>query len=77
MKAEAASAGMYTSPWDGRAYAKVQIVTVAELLADPYRPNPRCLHVPGGWTEHTLPQAPKHKAPRGRQRKLGLEGKGK
>jgi hypothetical protein len=46
MKAEAASAGLYTSPWDKRAYPKVQILTIEELLQDPNRPNPRCLQLP-------------------------------
>jgi DNA modification methylase len=73
MRAEAASAGMYTSPWDQQAYPKVQIVTVAELLDDPHRPNPRCLQVPGGTSQHTLPEAPKHKAPPARQKKLGFD----
>jgi len=61
MKAEAASAGMYTSPWDDRPYPKVQILTIEHLLADSYRPNPRCLRIPGGTTQHTLPEPPKHK----------------
>lgn len=61
MKNEAASAGVYKSPWDNQEYPKVQILTVKELLADPHRPNPRCLEVPGGGASHTLPEAPKHK----------------
>ena len=74
MKAEAASAGTYTSPWDKKAYPVVQILTIDELLKDPYKPNPRCLLVPGGTSQHTLPQAPKHKGPKARQRRLDLDG---
>ena len=61
MKSEAAAAGTYTSPWDHKPYPKVQIHTIADLLADPYKPNPRCLSVPGGTTQHTLPEPPKHR----------------
>ena len=32
MRDEAASAGMYTSPWDHKAYPRLQLLTVAELL---------------------------------------------
>jgi hypothetical protein len=32
MRAEAAAAGFYESPWDGERYARLQIVTVVELL---------------------------------------------
>jgi len=70
MKSEAASAGTYTSPWDKKTYPKVQILTIKELLADPYRPNPRCLRVPGGASQHTLPEAPKHRGPRTKQGKM-------
>jgi len=62
MKAEAASAGTYLSPWEQKPFPVVQILTIADLLADPYRPNPRCLLIPGGPTQHTLPEPPKHKA---------------
>jgi len=61
MKSEAAAAGTYTSPWDHKPYPKVQIHTIADLLADPYKPNPRCLSVPGGTTQHTRPEPPKHR----------------
>jgi hypothetical protein len=73
MKAEAASAGIYTSPWDNKPYPKVQVLTITELLADPSKPNPRCLMIPGGAEEHTLPAAPKHTQPGARQRKLGFD----
>jgi hypothetical protein len=33
MRDAAASAGMYTSPWDHKAYPRIQLLTVAELLA--------------------------------------------
>lgn len=32
MRQEAANAGFYRSPWDGKDYARVQLLTVAELL---------------------------------------------
>jgi len=72
MRSEAASAGMYTSPWDKKAYPKVQILTVEDLLKDPHRPNPRCLLVPGGTEQHTLPEPPRHKTARSRQHSLGF-----
>jgi hypothetical protein len=79
MRTEAAAAGTYTSPWDRQAYPKVQILTIAELLADPHRPNPRCLQLPGGagGPSATLPEAPRHKMKRVRQKDLDLEGGGK
>ena len=67
MKTEAASAGMYVSPWDDQAYPVVQILTIEELLADPHRPNPACLQIPGGASQHTLPDAPKHKGKKTKQ----------
>jgi len=71
MKQEAGSAGMYTSPWDGKPYPRMQILTITDLLADPYRPNPRCLMVPGGLSgQHTLPEPPKHKNKSANQSKL-------
>ena len=73
MKAEAASAGMYVSPWDKKPFPRVQVLTIAELLADPNKPNPRCLRIPGGIGEHTLPEAPRHRAGPAPQGKLGLE----
>jgi len=60
MRTEAAAAGTYPSPWNGQAYPRVQMLTIEELLADPHRPNPRCLQIPGGSAQHTLPEAPKH-----------------
>ena len=73
MKAEAASAGMYTSPWDKRPYPKVQVLTIEELLADPSKPNPRCLMIPGGVSDqHTLPEAPRHIGHSTRQGRLVL-----
>jgi site-specific DNA-methyltransferase (adenine-specific) len=75
MRSEAAAAGVYTSPWDNRPYPKVQILTVAELLADPKRPNPSCLQIPGGagGPSATLPAAPKHKRKRYRQDAMDLD----
>ena len=77
MKTEAASAGMYLSPYDGQHYPKVQIITIGELLADPHRPNPRCLQMPGGRAgpNITLPDAPRHKRRGTIERDLGLAGR--
>ncbi|MBN2583309.1 MAG: restriction endonuclease [Planctomycetes bacterium] len=63
MRTEAASAGLYTSPYDNQSYPRVQILTVEQLLADPHRPNPSCLQIPGGpgGPNVTLPEAPKHR----------------
>lgn len=69
MRKEAAAAGMYTSPWDQHAYSRIQLLTVEQLLADPDTPNPRTLRIPGGTTQHTLPEAPRHK---GKTRQGGL-----
>lgn len=75
MRSEAAAAGVYTSPWDHRPYPKIQILTVAQLLADPKRPNPSCLQIPGGAAapSPTLPSAPKHKRKRYRQDAMDLD----
>jgi DNA modification methylase len=77
MKTEAASAGMYPSPWDGQSYPKVQILTLGELLADPHRPNPRCLQIPGGaaGANITLPEAPRHKRRGTIEKDLGFSGR--
>jgi DNA modification methylase len=76
MRKEAAAAGTYTSPWDGRAYPKIQVLTIGELLKDPNRPEPRCLQVPGGRTggNLALPKPPRHKQVRHRQNNLDLSG---
>ncbi len=75
MKSEAATAGMYSSPWDKKTYPKVQILTIKDLMADPYKPNPRCLQLPGGTVgpNQTLPKAPKHKEKKTRQGALDFE----
>ena len=75
MRTEAAAAGTYTSPWDRQAYPKIQILSIAELLADRHRPNPRCLQIPGGagGPSATLPEAPKHRPKRVRQKDIEFE----
>jgi len=73
MKSAAASAEMYVSPWNGKPFPKVQILTIEELLKDPYKPNPRCLQVPGGTTGHTLPEVKKHKGNPTKQNALGFD----
>lgn len=73
MKTEAASAGMYQSPGWNKAFPKVQILTIAELLADPHRPHPRCLQMPDRLTQHTLPDAPRHTSRAAGQGQLGFE----
>jgi site-specific DNA-methyltransferase (adenine-specific) len=63
MKQEAASAGTYISPWGKKPFPRIQILTIEELMADPYRPNPRCLLIPGGSSgQHTLADPPKFKS---------------
>jgi hypothetical protein len=76
MRTEAAAAGNYTSPWDGQAYPRVQILTIDEVLRDPHLPNPRCLEIPGGAAGPgiTLPEAEKHKARRVRGQDLPFGG---
>jgi hypothetical protein len=73
MRSEAATAGMYTSPWDKKAYPKVQILTVEELLKDRSRPNPRCLLIPAGADQHTLPEPPRHRRRASPQGSLGFQ----
>jgi hypothetical protein len=54
MRQEAADAGFYVSPWDGRSYPRVQLVTVAELL------DGRGVQMPApGQLNVTYRQAPK------------------
>ena len=72
MIAEAAAC-MYHSPWGKKPYPKVQVLTIAELLAEENKPNPRCLQVPGGAAEHTLPEAPRHTAREERGPELAFE----
>lgn len=67
MREEAASAGFYTSPWDNRAYPRVQLVTVAELL------DGRGIQYPaGGHTNVTHQRAPRAKGDAGQQGRLEL-----
>ncbi|MBN1942092.1 MAG: restriction endonuclease [Phycisphaerae bacterium] len=71
MRTEAASAGMYHSAWDNQEYPRVQILTVEELIKDPHCPNPACLQLPrSGGSQHTLPEAPKHRKKSPKQAKL-------
>ena len=49
------------------------MLTISELLADPHKPNPRCLLIPGGGAQHTLPEAPRHVERGKRQGRLGFE----
>jgi hypothetical protein len=75
MRTEAASAGLYTSPYDGQGYPRVQILTIDQLLADPHRPNPSCLRIPGGagGPNLTLPEAPKHRRQGARQQAMDFD----
>ena len=72
MRTEAASAGTYTSAAYDKTYPRVQILTVEQLLADPHRPNPNCLLVPGGADQHTLPAPQQYKDKQADQKKLFL-----
>jgi DNA modification methylase len=55
MRAEAASAGFYTSPWDNKRYPKVQVITVAELLGG------KSVDLPPTQDHRTFKKAPKAK----------------
>jgi DNA modification methylase len=57
MLSDAASAGFYTSPWDGKPYPRLQLVTVAELLSGKQIEYPA---LTGG--DATFKQAPKVEA---------------
>ncbi|PSH04784.1 MAG: site-specific DNA-methyltransferase [Acidobacteria bacterium] len=66
MKAEAASAGFYKSPaYDDRQFAKIQILTVEEILAGKEIDRPRLL-------ETTFKQAPKAKSKKAENLMLNL-----
>jgi site-specific DNA-methyltransferase (adenine-specific) len=55
MRAEAASAGFYTSPWDNKRYPKVQVITVEELLGG------KSVDLPPSQDNRTFKMAPKAK----------------
>ena len=50
----------HSDAW-GRAYARIDILTIEGLLNDPGRPHPGCLRVPPRTLSDTFKQAPKHK----------------
>ena len=53
MKAEAAGAGFYVSPWDKKAYPRLQLRTVAELM------DGKSLELPPSGDFRTFKKAPK------------------
>jgi len=57
MREEAANAGYYRSPWDGRDYPRVQVLTVAELL------DGRGIQMPAAAQLNTTYQRAKRAAP--------------
>lgn len=67
MREEAASAGFYTSPWDGKAYPRVQLVTVGELLDSRTIQYPASAH-----TNVTHQRAQRAKGDAGQQGRLEL-----
>lgn len=67
MRAEAASAGLYTSPWDGRNYPRIQLLTVADLL------DGRRIEMPAvNQTNVTHQRAPRAQGTPGNQGRLEL-----
>jgi hypothetical protein len=42
MRAEAASAGFYSSPWNGKGYPRLQLLTIADLLSGKRVEYPPC-----------------------------------
>jgi len=67
MRAAAASAGLYTSPGWGQSYPRVQLLTIAELLAGKKIEMP-----PIGQVNVTFKKAPKAAGKKGRQGGLEL-----
>jgi hypothetical protein len=67
MRAEAASAGLYTSPYDGRNYPRIQLLTVADLL------DGRRIEMPAvNQTNVTHQRAPRAQGAPGNQGRLEL-----
>jgi hypothetical protein len=67
MRAEAASAGLYTSPYDGRNYPRIQLLTVADLL------DGRRIEMPAAMqTNVTHQRAPRAQGAPGNQGRLEL-----
>ena len=61
MRSEAASAGFYQAPW-GKGYARIQLLTVADLLADKTVDFPR--------ENVTFKKAPKAEEPQAETERL-------
>jgi DNA modification methylase len=70
MRAEAASAGLYHSPWNQQKYPRLQLLTIAELLQGKKVEMPPLQH-----TNVTFKEAPKfRRKDKVKQLELGLEG---
>lgn len=67
MRQEAASGGYYKSPWDGKSYPKLQIVTVADLLEGKGVAMPAVAQV-----NVTYARAPRDKGPDAQTSQLSL-----
>ena len=67
MRTEAAGAGLYTSPGWGQSYPRLQILTIADLLAGKKIEMP-----PVGQVNVTFKKAPKAQGKKGEQGDLGL-----
>jgi hypothetical protein len=65
MRTEAASAGFYRSPWTGKDYAKLQLLTVGELLEGKQVDMPAVRQ-----TSQTFKKAPKAKAEKTHRQKM-------
>jgi hypothetical protein len=50
---------MYHSPGLNKDYPRLQLLTIEELLADPDKPNPRCLKIAPG-ENPTFAKPPAH-----------------
>lgn len=67
MRTEAASAGFYKGPWDGKDYPKIQLLTVGELL------DGRTINMPQWRDLRTFKPAPKaSRKPSSKQKKFEL-----
>lgn len=68
MRAEAAEAGFYESPWDNHKYPRIQLLTIEQLLAGDTIKAPQTKDV------RTFKKAPKHKKQATHKQKNILEG---
>ena len=65
MKTEAASAGLYTSTWDGKQYPRLQLLTAGDIV------HGKRIDMPSQRSTSDFAQAPRARTPR-EQGRLGL-----